>query len=150
MAVFWQHVGDQNSRRDLPRTIGTPSSGLREFSLTEIESGIDVECGERADLARRLARIGNGAFQIWGFPSGAEEVLRKMETGDYLLLLDSNADWGSFRYFGRVFLRLPGKQWKLSERLWGEGRYPIVTFVRGQLVNYPWPNSLMTFNMVRA
>src|SRR3954465_13058939 len=70
MAVFWQHVGDQNARRDLPRTIGTPSSGLREFSLTEIESGIDVECGERADLARSLARIGNSAFKFGDFRAG--------------------------------------------------------------------------------
>ncbi len=121
MSIFWQHIGDANATRDLPRTIGTPRSGLREFHLDDIRPHLsDLGPIQDADLRRNFARIGTASFQIWGLPSGATRTLSKMATGDYLMLLDTNAEWGAFRYIGRVLYYLPGHHWDLSLHLWKE------------------------------
>ncbi len=140
MAIFWHHVGDQLSKRDFPRTIGSQRFGLREFKLEDVESDIDEGVGfQLNELKDGYARIGSSTFQIWGVPTGAKTALNKLRTGDWLLLLNSSEDYGFFEYCGRVLLRVPGEQWKLSYKLWGEQKFPIILFLKGTIVYYPWP-----------
>lgn len=68
-----------------------------------------------------------------------------MIVGDYLLLLDTNAEGGAFRYFGRVLYRLPSEQWHLSSYLWKESTYSIIVLTRGHLIKYPWIKFLGDF-----
>lgn len=145
--VFWQHVGAANSARDFPRTIGTPRAGLCEFSADEVQDHLS-ELGplQQAELARNFDRIGKTRFQIWGLPTGAKDILKKMITGDYLLLLDTNGEGGAFRYFGRVLYPLPSEHWDLSMHLWKEVTFPIIVFLRGSLVEYPWLRFLSDFD----
>lgn len=147
MTVFWQHVGAENSARDFPRTIGTPRTGLCEFSISDVRRHLS-ELGplQLPELTRNFDRIGGTRFQIWGLPAGAKDILKKMITGDYLLLLDTNGEDGAFRYFGRVLYRLPSEHWDLSMHLWGEGKFPIIVLLRGNLVSYPWFKFLSDFS----
>ena len=146
MSVFWQHVGDQLSQRDFPRTLGSPQNGLREFRVGDLRSHISdlapIQCSE---LNRNLLRIGESTFQIWGLPTGAAKTLSKMETGDYFLALNTNADWGAFKYVGRVLYYLPGEHWELSLHLWKERKFPLILLLRGSLVDYPWQRFLSDF-----
>jgi hypothetical protein len=100
---------------------------------------------QKADLERNFQRIGSTSFQIWGLPTGARQTLSKLETGDYLMLLDTDADWGSFRYIGRVLYYLPGEHWELSLHLWKERKFPLIVLLRGQLIRYPWFRFLNDF-----
>jgi hypothetical protein len=132
MSVFWQHVGNSNARRDLPRTIGTPRTGLREFHVDDVRPFLSaVSPIQDGSLQRNLSRIGQSAFQIWGLPAGAKSTLSKMTTGDYLMLLDTNSEWGAFRYIGRVLHYLPAEHWELSLHLWKERSYPLIAFCAG-------------------
>jgi hypothetical protein len=146
MSVFWQHVGIANSQRDFPLTLGTPSTGVQEFRVVDVEPYVlSTNTIERLELERGFERIRSSTFQIWGFPNGAEAVLSKMKTGDFLLLLDTNAEAGAFRYFGRVLQILLSKQWDLSQKLWNKNKYPIITFMAGRQIHYPWQIFLNDF-----
>jgi hypothetical protein len=143
MSFFWQHVGDANSKRDFPRTLGGKNA-LKEFSIVDVKPYLsDVSPIHQAEVERNFARIGKTTFQIWGLPVGAVGILKKLEVGDYLLLLDSNADWGS--YVGRVLYYLPEEHWSLSEHLWREAKFPLIVLLRGAFIHYPWPRFLSDF-----
>jgi hypothetical protein len=144
--VFWQHVGDELSRRDFPRTLGTAQTGLREYRLEQIRPHlVDLPAPQASELERNLLRIGNSTFQIWGLPTGAAKTLSKMETGDYFMALDTNQEWGAFRYIGRVLYYLPSEQWQLSLHLWKERKFPLILLMTGNLIAYPWQRFLSDF-----
>jgi hypothetical protein len=146
LSVFWQHVGDELSRRDFPRTLGTAQNGLREFCVEEIRSYMsDLSPIQASELERNLSRIGTSTFQIWGLPTGAAPTLSKIGIGDYFMALDTNAEWGAFRYIGRVLYYLPGEHWELSLRLWRERKFPLILLLKGNLVAYPWQGFLSDF-----
>jgi hypothetical protein len=146
MSVFWQHVGDANLFRDGPRTIGTPYKGLREFTLSDIEPHLSpVSPPQAAEMKRNFERISDTKFQIWGLPTGAVTALSKAQPGDYLMLLDSNAEWGGFRYIGELLYKLPQEHWQLSSFLWKESKFPLIVLLRGNLIAYPWEQFLSDF-----
>jgi hypothetical protein len=147
MTVFWQHVGAANSARNFPRTVGIPSKGLREFSTSDVRSLLNgLGPLQQSELERNFDTIGTTKFQIWGLPTGAKEILEKMNSGDYLLLLDTNGEGGAFRYIGRILYRLPSEQWDLSKHLWKDTSYPIIVLLRGHLIEYPWVSFLADFH----
>jgi hypothetical protein len=88
-------------------------------------------------------------FQIWGIPAGAKPVLRRMAQGDYLLLLETIGEGGLFTYAGRVLARLSHELPAFSKFLWGEARFPIIIFLDGDLLRYPWPDFRGTFGFDR-
>jgi hypothetical protein len=141
-----QHVGDQLSARDFPRTLGTPSRGLRQFELEEVRSRMsDVASAQMAAIDRDFLAIGKNTFQIWGLPTGAAKTLAKIGPGDYFMALDTNAEWGAFKYIGRVLSYLPGEHWNLSQHLWKESKFPLILLLHGVLVKYPWHQFLSDF-----
>jgi hypothetical protein len=131
MSIFWQHVGDQLGARDFPRTLGTPRNGLRYFRVEDIRPHLsELSPPQASELERNLTRIGASPFQIWGLPTGAAETLSKMGVGDYFMALDTNAEWGAFRYIGRVLYYLPEQQWDLSLHLWKERKFPLIVLLK--------------------
>ena len=65
-----------------------------------------------------------------------------MQTGDYLLLLESV----DFQYCGRVVHRVSDLCWDLSYEIWGEQRFPIMLFLDGALISYDWEDFLTDFD----
>ncbi len=143
MTVFWHHVGDDLSKRDFPLTIGSQKIGLREFDFDDIMPYIDEIVGpSQREFQDSKDRIGSSKFQIWGIPSGAKSALKNLKLGDTFLLLNTDQSYGFFEYSGRVLCRLPSEQWRLSFKLWGERKFPLIVLLRGNLIHYPWPNFL--------
>jgi 5-methylcytosine-specific restriction protein A len=139
VTIYFQHVGEAGGHRDFPKTIGTPKAGLRHFKFEDVEpylSNLSVE--QREAISRSLEAEVPAGFQIWGVPSGAKSVLRSLQAGDYVLLLESVGPGGSFAYGGRVVAALPGENFELSMALWGEARFPLIVFLSGRLTNYLW------------
>ena len=139
MTVYWQHVGVAGATRDFPRTIGTQHTGLIHFNWQDVE-GYLTHLGEneRGLIQSQIENYAPDGFQIWGIPSGAKNVLRDLEVGDYLLLLETTGAGGQFTYTGRVIAR-PSKECQdLSNHLWGEYRFPLIVFLKGELTSYYW------------
>src|SRR4051794_38004209 len=90
----------------------------------------------QADVSRLSAH--QDGFQVWGIPSGAKSVLRRLREGDWLLLVESDGPGGTFHYGGRVIYRPAREQFGLSARLWGEARYPLIVLLDGRLTGYSW------------
>lgn len=139
MTVYYQHIGEQMSARDFPRTIGTSKIGLIEFHWEDIVDHLDHLDAEEGEILRAQTReFAPDGFQVWGIPSGAKSVIRALTIGDYLLLLETVGPGGSFAYVGRVVGR-PSKECSdLSFHLWGEFRFPLIVFLKGALTSYPW------------
>lgn len=123
MTIYYQHIGEVMWARDAPESIGTPSNGLMRFSFSEIEPFLkELDTFELASIRAQVAKRAPSGFQIWGIPSGAQRVLEPMETGDFLLLLEST----DFAYVGQVIHRITQHCWDLSSYIWGEARFPLI------------------------
>ena len=128
MTVYFQHVGDQNSARDFPRTIGMTSPKL--FNQTDLGAYSSLIPSKFCD------------FQIWGIPEKAERVFEKLAPGDWFLLMGTTGGGGGIEYIGEVLHSISGRQPQLSKQLWTEEKFPWIFLLRGQIKHIPWPQFL--------
>ena len=143
MAVYYQHIGEKLSQRDFPRSLGTPTDGLKRFKFEHIEEYLThLSSYEQLDIQRKCTELGPTGFQIWGIPSGAQKVLSRMTTGDYLMLLESV----NFQYCGQAIHKTSDMCYDLSEHIWGEQRFPIIVLLQGELISYDWEDFVADFD----
>jgi len=143
MTVYYQHIGEQMAARDFPRSLGTPTSGLKRFSFEDVEEFLQhLNPLEIADIKSKSRELAPTGFQMWGIPSGAQRVLAKMQTGDFLMLLEST----DFTYCGQVIHRVTDLCYDLSYDIWGEQRFPIIVLLQGEMISYGWGEFLEDFN----
>jgi hypothetical protein len=109
------------------------------FELREIEAFLSPLDRDQHEQIRSILQ--GRSFQIWGLPSGAEPVLRKMQEGDSLMLLESE----DFRYIGTVLSYLKTPLWDLSAHIWGEQRFPLIVLLDGTLIRYAWESFIADF-----
>ncbi len=151
MTIYFQHVGERGGARDFPRTIGTRKAGLMTFSYEGIEAYLSPLSGyERSMVKEDVKEKAAAGFQIWGIPAGAKSVLKRMETGDYLLLLESVTEGGFFPYGGEVVSKIAQPLPELSRFLWTEAHFPLIVLLRGNLMHYPWPTFCADFGFKLA
>lgn len=113
MAIYYQHIGEEMSARDFPRSLGT-TDGLVRFHFSDIEPFLEhLSLLEQIDIKSRTTDFAATGFQIWGIPSGALHVLQHMSAGDYLLLLESV----HFAYCGQVLHRVSDMCYDLSQHI---------------------------------
>lgn len=135
MTIYYQHIGEILWKRDAPRSIGTKANGVVRFFLHDIERFCsDLTPFERDQIRETIQKTASDGFQIWGIPSGAKVILKNMSKGDFLLLLESM----NFRYAGEVLVRISQPLHLFSKHIWGEERFPIIIFLRGQMITYGW------------
>jgi 5-methylcytosine-specific restriction protein A len=134
VAIYFQHVGEQLSRRDLPKTIGTRGRGIVRVRWPDVASHLtDLSEAERGSLEQTLSKQAPGGFQVWGSALSAKRILRQLSPGDYLLLLETTLGGGRFAYAGQA-VAAPGTDCPaLSQYLWGEPGWPSITFMVGGL-----------------
>jgi hypothetical protein len=74
MTVFFQHVGEVGGNRDFPRTIGTPTDGLKRFHFADVEPHLGhLPANEITTLSQAVSRYAPQGFQIWAFHPGREQ-----------------------------------------------------------------------------
>jgi hypothetical protein len=135
MTVYYQHIGERLSARDFPRSLGTQSSGLKRFNFGDVAEFLDhLNPFETSEIKSKMQDFAPTGFQIWGIPSGAQSVIANMQTGDYLMLLEST----DFTYCGQVIHRVSDLCHDLSYHIWGEQRFPIIIFLQGEMISYGW------------
>ena len=120
--------------------------GLRRFTFDDVEPYLQhLGKDELGRLAGVCETDGSDGFQIWGIPSGARSVLKNFVEGDQLLLLKSITYGGAIEYSGRA-VGIPREEcFDLSQHLWGEARFPLICFLVGKHVHFPWSMFLETF-----
>jgi hypothetical protein len=127
LTIYYQHIGEVMWARDAPRSIGTSSAGLIHFSFRDIEPFLkELDAFELGSIERQSRKLAPTGFQIWGIPSGAHRVLEPMQTGDFLLLLEST----DFAYADQVIYRVTQHCWDLSSHIWGGGTFSFDHFVK--------------------
>ena len=143
MTIYYQHIGERLSERDFPKSLGTPVDGLKRFTFGQIEDFLThLSPFELAEIRRKTRQLTPTGFQIWGLPSGAHTVLKRMRSGDYLLLLVSV----DFQYCGQVIHKISNECFDLSGHVWGEVRFPIIVLLQGELISYDWEDFLSDFD----
>ena len=145
MTIYYQHIGEKLWARDAPRSIGATQNGLKRFSWLDIEPYLDaIDPLEALTMRAKIADLAPTGFQLWGLPSGAERVLKDMETGDFLMLLES-VDFG---YVGQVLHRVSQPLWRLSQHIWNEQGFPIIVLLQGELITYGWDEFKVHFGIM--
>jgi hypothetical protein len=145
MTIFFQHVGEANSNRDFRKTL-FDGGGLIRFTFDNVEPYLQhLPKSELTPLAELCEAEAADGFQIWGIPSGAKSVLKIFVEGDQLLLLKSITYGGAIEYSGRA-VGIPRQEcFELSQHLWGDARFPLICFLIGSRVHYPWLVFLESF-----
>lgn len=135
MTIYYQHIGEPLWRRDAPLSIGTEQGGIKRFGWADIAPFLgDLDEYEFQLIQAKIEELAPTGFQIWGIPSGATYVLKNMETGHFLMLLEKS----HFRYTGQVIHRITLPQRLLLNQIWGESKFPIIILLQGELISYEW------------
>jgi 5-methylcytosine-specific restriction enzyme A len=132
--LFLHHVGQEGAEEDFNKTV------YKDISIGTVESNVPVSDPRRDELLNELRQeFPRGFFNCWGVPSGASSVIRRLEAGDYVLLLESATQDGQVPVLCQVRLYWPHKLWDLSLSLWNSYNYPYIFFFHTEMLNLGWP-----------
>lgn len=133
MKLFYHHVGQIGATEDFKKTI------FSKKPISLVENSIpDTEPIKNVILEKLRSNFPSGDFNCWGVPGGADIVIRNLERGDVVLLVESANIKGEIPVLCdvKVFERyeLPD----LSYALWGNQKYPYIFFFDTEKLNYMW------------
>lgn len=138
MQAFFQHVGEQNSERDFPRTLVTAERHLLRFQFSQLRRFLKLPSDEMAALEAATQRLTPGGFQIWGVPEGAKAILKQVAEGDAFLLLRTWGEEGRFGFAGKVIGIPRCNASEASTYFWGEPRFPLLLLLDGSPSDLAW------------
>ncbi len=119
MKIFYHHVGKEGAEEDFPKTIHN------EIDIQFIDENLADNLPLKHIIIDELKNaFPNGKFNVWGVPSGAAAVIKRMSVGDYVFLVENASNSihssGSVPILGRIevfhFEELP----QFSIPLWGK------------------------------
>jgi len=132
--IFYHHVGLKGAERDFPKTI----NAFNNIEL--IKKSVPKSNPIKEELIDKLNRqFPKGEFNCWGVPSGAKSVIKNLEEGDAVLLVEkASLEDGYVRVLGivKVYFSIPMEE--LSNALWGENRFPYIFFFDTERIQLPW------------
>lgn len=132
MKLFYHHVGQEGSARDFPKTV------FRTVSRDTVADAVaDHPAGPQL-LAELDAKFPEGEFNVWGVPSGAAGIMKRLDVGDIVLLLESRVFVAAAEV--EVFVKEGFNL--LARDLWDDERYLWVFFFRTRPILFPWGDFL--------
>jgi len=145
MKTFFDHVGKDGSRAHFPLTI------TAKVNIAKIES-LDFEIlAAKQSLIRQLQHnFPSGEFNCWGVPRGAEKIVKNMQVGDLILLVETTGSVGSVPVMGIIKVFEKNEVPELSQLLWGDGKYPYVFFFEAEFISLNWLDFLDTIGYSKA
>jgi 5-methylcytosine-specific restriction protein A len=131
MDLYYHNVGLAGADRDFPKTV------FGRVELATIESHAPGHLREEMSSALRQL-YPDGTCNCWGVPEGARPVIRRLATGDAVLLIRTIAGDGEIPALAPVdaFWREPMPA--LSRALWGSERFPYVFFFNTARITLSW------------
>ena len=135
MEIFYHHVGSPGADRDFPKTV------FGEVTLKLVEENIGDGVG-RLVVQELEAEFGTDAFNCWGVPAGAHQVIQSLKPGDVMLLAASARIDGLVPALCEVRVFEPAQFRELSNILWGDEKYPYLFFFKTERLTLTWPDFL--------
>ena len=132
MKLFYHHVGQEGSARDFPKTVfQTVSRETVARAVADHPAGPEL-------LSQLDAKFPEGQFNVWGVPSGAAGIMKRLDVGDIVLLLESRVFVAAAEV--EVFVKEGFNL--LARELWDDERYLWVFFFRTRPILFPWGDFL--------
>lgn len=133
MNLFFHHVGQQGASNDFPKTVFT------KISIDVVRKNIPKDIPIRNEILDELNNaFPKGVFNCWGVPAGAKSVIKSLDVGDAVLLVETTAGPGFIPALGIVKVYRNVELRNLSEALWGNHKFPYVFFFDTEKLNFTW------------
>lgn len=133
MKVFYHVVGLEGANEDFKKTV------FGKQSISTVKRNIPDTSPYKAEIIRSLEKtFPDGQFNAWGVPAGAKSVIKNLQTGDAVLLVESIGMNGKVPALGIVDVFGPEELKELSKAFWGNERFPFIFFFRTEKLNLTW------------
>lgn len=133
MKVFYHHVGSVGAREDFKKTV------FKAIPITFIKESIPDGDPYKQDIISTLVtKFPKGEINCWGVPAGASFVIKNLEVGDCVLLVESARIDGGIPALCQVVAYWNHELRPLSEALWGNEKFPYIFFFITEKIDYSW------------
>lgn len=120
MNLFFHHVGQIGAEKDFPKTI---------YSKQNLDKIILDKVNIDPDLIKLIkSKFPSGVFNCWGVPAGAVNVIKNLEQGDSVLLVERATSDGMVPILCNVKIFWKYELSNLSEYLWGDSKFSYIFF----------------------
>lgn len=131
MRVFFHVVGRDNAALDFPKTVHSRKP------IRFVEEALSEQVG--GQMAEQLRTIfPSGTYNCWGVPEGANLVIRSLQPGDAVLLVETIGAGGRVPALAEVKYYWHRPLPALSEALWGDNRFPFIFFFDTEPLRLTW------------
>ncbi|GCE06635.1 HNH endonuclease [Dictyobacter aurantiacus] len=130
MQFFFHHVGQAGSS-DFDKTV------FKDVDIAILNNKLTADIQDSA-IKALSSLFPDGHFNCWGVPEGAKFVIRNLNAGDYVLLVESARIDGFIPALCHVKYYIQSLQPVLSEALWGNKKYPYIFFFQTEQLELPW------------
>lgn len=132
MKLYYHHVGVIGAA-DFRKTV------FKDVPISLVEQTLPDTHPLKAEILNTLrAKFPAGYFNCWGVPEGARSVIRNLQEGDYVLLVESARIDGRIPALCNVEAYWNQQFRALSQALWGDERFPYIFFFRTDELNLMW------------
>lgn len=134
MKIGFHHVGKQGAHTDFPKTV------FNQITIDFVEENIpDSIVSKKIIIDNLKQKFPDGKVNCWGVPSGAKAVIKNLQQGDFILLVESaSISGGRIPAICKVDFYLPVELWDLSNALWGTDKFPFIFFFKTILIELKW------------
>ncbi|WP_051304116.1 HNH endonuclease [Calidithermus chliarophilus] len=131
--IYYHVVGKANAQRDFPRTL------FNQRGIDEVVCHVPEKILREHRIIETLqAKFPSGAFNAWGVPEGARDVVQALSPGDAVFIIESTSPKSRTTVLGVVEAFWPVELYGLSKAFWTESRFPYIFFFSSQPLNLSW------------
>lgn len=124
MKLYYHHVGKKGANEDFKKTV------FSRVPISMVEQTVSDDEPNKSKLVSELYRnFPNGSFNCWGVPNGAARVIKNLQVGDAVLLIeDASLLGGNIPALCVIKVFLRQEFLSLSYALWGSSHFPFIFF----------------------
>jgi hypothetical protein len=133
MKLYYHHVGILGSSEDFKKTV------FGHKPLEIVKDNVPNAYPHKAEMLKVLrANFSSNNFNCWGVPAGASSVIRNLNVGDAVLLVESTGKDGRVPVLGVVVGFWQDELKGLSKALWGLHKFPYIFFFNTERLSLKW------------
>ncbi|HKN05019.1 MAG TPA: HNH endonuclease [Buttiauxella sp.] len=129
MQFYFHEVGIKGAESAFPKTvynkIKTDNIVKYTNSPEQTQEALDKE-------------FNDGLCNVWGVPKGAATIIKKLQPGDFVMLVKTRARDGDIPILCKIKFILNETAPELSQSLWGNDRFPLIFLFETEVISYTW------------
>lgn len=129
MQLYFHEVGIKGAESAFPRTV-----------YKKIKTEIIANFTNNPEYTQKILNeeFSDGFCNVWGVPKGAASIIKKIQTGDIVLLIRTRAKDGDVPILCKIKFILNESLPELSKLLWGDERFPLIFLFESEVISYTW------------